>query len=420
MDARQDHIIQTISNVEGLTNQFAGLTGERIDQVNEALDHSIRTLYQIEVLRVSRAEAALMGPIALIYQNTVFHTLKAYWHASPSLILVLTAIWDAIQIIWKVVKFILAIVEVIQMLNLDDILANYWPAFEEARTKFRHWVSELSEAIGWGVDGFLHLLHAAQGFTDVLGGLMGKSYAWMDTQFMVKTGDLLQKVSMYSDKIVENPGEMLEILFQGELRKSYSMAFNFGSQQDWDFNQLFNRTKDAITGLRDVANEITAIQENMPELIRRNIPSVIWSSLEQFTETIDAQILPRLTKLQNTVTMVNMVLMINTQKISGLADKLAHPGTNLLTIDDLPDYAQQSELWAVDDVSGRLWNTSTDGDRADMQADLDSFAIIDSASRSPLPALEFMSIVEPGRAALLGIVASPQETLFIGGYNSQF
>jgi len=158
VDARQDHIEQTIRNVEGLTDQFAGLTGERIDQANEALDHSIRALYQIEVLRVSRAEAALMGPIVLIYKDAEFHTLKAYWHASPSLILVLAAIWTVIQVIWNIVKFILAIVEMIQLLNLDDILANYWPAFEEARNKFRVWVSELSEAIGWGVDGFQHLL----------------------------------------------------------------------------------------------------------------------------------------------------------------------------------------------------------------------------------------------------------------------
>ncbi len=237
---------------------------------------------------------------------------------------------------------------------------------------------------------------------------------------MVKTGSMLQKVSLFSDEIVKNPGKILEILFQGELRNSFNMSLRFGKEMDFKFTHLFKKASDALRGLSDVANELTSIQENMPEMIRQNIPSAIWSSLEQFSETIDTQIMPRLTTIQNTITMVNMVLMINTQKISGLADKLAHPGTNLLTIDDLPDYAQQSELWAVDDVSGRLWNTSTDGDRADMQADLDSFAIIDSASRSPLPALPFMSIEEPGRAALMGIVATPQETWFIGGYNSQF
>lgn len=420
MIAQQEHIEQTLRNVEGLTNQFVDLTGERIDRTSEALNHSIALFGQIEVLRVSRAEAVLMGPVVLIYKDAEFHTLRAYWHDSPALMVILAAIWAAVKIIWEVVKFILAIVEVIQMLNLDDILANYWPAFEEARTKFRAWVSELSEAIGWGADGFLHLLHATQGFTDVLGGLMGKSYAWMDTQFMVKTGDLLNRVSMYSDQIVENPGEVLEILFQGELFKSYSTAFNFGTQQDFNFNELFNRTKDAITGLRDVATELTSIQENMPEIIRQNIPSVIWSSLERFTETIDEQILPRLNQVDRALTTFMGFFMNQGSAITSLADKLAHPGTNLLTIDDLPDYAKQSELWAVDDVSSRLFLSGASSDRADMQADLDSFDIIDSASRSPLPVLPFMDIEEPGRAALQGIVATPQETWFIGGYNSQF
>ncbi|KKL55356.1 hypothetical protein LCGC14_2256280, partial [marine sediment metagenome] len=142
----RDHIDQAIRNVEGLTEQFVDLTGWRVDQANEALERSIRTLEQITELRVSRVESTLMGPITLMYQNAVYHNLKAYWFASPSLILVLTAIWSAIQFVWSIVKTILAIIEIIQLFKLDDLLASVWPQFDEARMKFRVWVSTLSEA----------------------------------------------------------------------------------------------------------------------------------------------------------------------------------------------------------------------------------------------------------------------------------
>ncbi len=412
----RDHIDQAIRNVEALTEQFVDLTGWRVDQANEGLERSIRTLEQITELRVSRVESTLMGPITLMYQNAVYHNLKAYWFASPSLILVLTAIWTAIQFIWQVIKIILSIVELIQMLRLDDMLANYWPEFKKARDKFRAWVGELSEAIGWGVDGFLHLLHATQGFTDVLGGLTGKSYAWMDAQWMVKTGDVLEQVSFYSREIKDNPGRILEILFQGELSKNLKLVSPFGEKLTTDVMLALGKGKKALEGLTGVADELIAIQENMPEVVRRNIPSAIWDSLEVFSFTISTEILPRLSKVESLLTMYDTIFKRDSNILTSLADKLAHPGTNLLAIDDLPDYAKNSELWAVDDISSRMFSEGTDQDRLDMQPDLDAFELIDAALKAPTPEISFMTIEDPTRAAKYGIVVEPQETWFIGGY----
>ena len=415
----RDHIDQAIRNVEALTEQFVDLTGWRVDQANEGLERSIRTLEQITELRVSRVESTLMGPITLMYQNAVYHNLKAYWFASPSLILVLTAIWTAIQFIWQVIKIILSIVELIQMLRLDDMLANYWPEFKKARDKFRAWVGELSEAIGWGVDGFLHLLHATQGFTDVLGGLTGKSYAWMDAQWMVKTGDVLEQVSFYSREIKDNPGRILEILFQGELSKNLKLVSPFGEKLTTDVMLALGKGKKALDGLTGVADELTAIQENMPEVVRRNIPSAIWDSLEVFSFTISTEILPRLSKVESLLTMYDTIFKRDSNILTSLADKLAHPGTNLLGIDDLPDYAKNSELWAVDDVASRQFLNGANQDRLDMQPDLDAFELIDAALTAPIPEISFMTIEDPARAALYGIVAEPKETWFIGGYTDQ-
>ena len=413
----RDHIDQAIRNVEALTEQFVDLTGWRVDQANEGLERSIRTLEQITELRVSRVESTLMGPITLMYQNAVYHNLKAYWFASPSLILVLAAIWSAIQLIWSIIKTILAIIEIIQLFKLDDLLASVWPEFERARMKFRLWVSDLSEAIGWGVDGFLHLLHATQGFTDVLGGLTGKSYSWMDVQWMDKTGSVLSTISTYADQIKDDPGGILEILFQGELKKSLNLSSAFGQELSDKFRDLTTTAGRMFTGLENVADEITAIQENMPEVIRKNIPSTIWQSLEVFSNTISAHILPRLARVDSLLTLYDNIFKDHRDILGTLADKLAHPGTNLLGIDDLPDYAKNSELWAVDDVSSRMFSEGTDQDRVDMQPDLDAFEIIDAALTAPTPEISFMTIEDPARAARYGIVVEPQETWFIGGYN---
>jgi len=297
-------------------------------------------------------------------------------------------------------------------------MASFWPAFNSAREKFRLWVSDLSEAIGWGVDGLLHLLHAAQGFTDVLGGLTGKSYVWMEAEWMVKSGNIMEQISYYSREIQENPGRVLELMFQSEMGKSWKMVSPFGEKLTTDVMLALGKGKAALEGLGSVADELTAIQENMPELIRKNIPDAIWSSLETFSHTIDTQIMPRVRWLESNLTMVNNIFVQHSGKLSTLADKLAHPGTTLLGIDDLPDYARQSELFAVDDVASRLFNDSVNSERAAMQADLDAFALIDAAAAATLQPLPFMDIETPGRAALHGIVVDPQETWFVGGYST--
>ena len=419
MSAEVVRIEQTLKTVEGLAERYVDLTGERVDQVNEALDHDIQRLEQIITLRVARIEAVLIRPVALIYQNAEWHALRAYFHASPSLITILATIWAVVKVVWNIIQNILSVVRVLQELKVFDLMASIWPAFYKAREQFRKWVAELSEAIGWGVDGLLHLIHATQGYTDVLGGLTGKSYTWMDASWMVSTGNVLSNVSKYADQIAENPGSILEILFQGEQRKSFAFLNHFGNDLTNNLWNLTKHTTEALSGLSEVADELSAIQENMPAKIRANIPASIWISLEGFSVTITTHILPRIQKVEGMLTMYDNVFADNAKKMGELANKLAHPGTNLLTIDDLPDYARDSELWAVDEVAGRLFGSGADADRLDMQSDLDKFAIIDEALKAPLPALPFMDIETPGRGALYGIVVDHQETWFIGGYESQ-
>jgi len=281
-------------------------------------------------------------------------------------------------------------------------------------------VAELSEAIGWGADGFLHLLHAVQGGTAVLGGLTGKSYKWMEAEWMEKTGSVLEKVKFNADYIQGHPGEVLETIFQLEMFDNARPFGEWGEELTTKIGDALGKGTTALQGLSGIANELAAIQEGMPEVIRKNIPVGIWNSLEKFSDIIDTELLPRLRIAERKVILVQTMFAQYSGRLSTLASLVAHPGTALLGIDDLPSYARNIEEWAVDDIASRQFNQWSEEERTTMQPDLDRFELIDAAALALPPALPFMSIEEPARAALMGITAEPQETWFVGGYKSTY
>ena len=409
---------QTIQSVKGLTDSILSYTGVRIDQANEALDYDIYTIETVTRLRIAKIEADLIRVISILYQDAEYHTMRAYWHASPALQAILAAIWAAILLIWQIIKWIIQVVNLIKALKLDDLLAQYWDWFYEAREKFRRWASELSEALGWGVDGLLHIIHATQSFTGVLGGLMGKNYNWMQAEWMLKTGNVLDLVSKTTNQIKENPGEILEILFQNEMGATLKLSSDWGKELFATIDEGLTKAKSALWGLTLVSHELSSIQEDMPQVVRDNIPQGIWDGLERFEEVIESEIMPRVLAAERQLALVGSLMTLQGNKLMSLADKLAHPGTNLLSIDNLPPYMRDPEEWAVDDIASRQFNQWANEDRAAMSADLSAFTLIDQAASSPIPALPFMTIESPARGALMGIVAEPQETWFVGGYNS--
>ena len=414
------NIDNNINILKGLTDQLVSFTGERIDQAYESFDYEVRTLELTVKLRIARVEALLIGPIALMVQNSSYHILRAYYQASPGLAAIIIAIWGVIVAVYNIVKYIISIYQVVMALGLDDLLAEYWVWFAEARDKFRQFVTELSRTLGWGIDGFAHLLHAVQGVTSVVGGLTGKDYKWMQAAWIDKTGDVLEKVDMWSSVIQSNPGAIMEMLFQWESYDDVIQIKDWGKNLYGTIDTALGKGVAALQGLVGVANDLSAIQEGMPDVIRANIPVAIWDSLGFFEGMISDQILPRLYTVERTLATVESVFGLHSTKLSDLAKKLKYPGSNMLTIDDLPGYLKYAEEWAIDDVSSRQFADWTDAERAAMQPDLDRFEIIDNAAKSPLPELPFMDIESPARYALHGITADPQETWFVGGYKSPY
>ncbi len=420
MPRERAQIVAVVDTVKGLVLEMQSHTGGRINQLNKALDSDLYILKHITELRVARAEAVLINHVTLIYQDANYHTLRAYFYASPSLMYFIAKLSVILFQVWQIVKFFIQMVQIIQALKLDDLLATIWPAFEKARYKFRVWVAEISKALGWGADGLLHLIHATQTFTSMLGGLTGKSFTWMEAQWMVKTGNILDKVKGFGLFIKDNPGKMIEWMFQEEMLLNLDMSSKFGQKLSFRLRELTDKATFLLGHSTDIADDLIAIQEGMPEIIRANIPQVIWNSLEGFVEVVNIQILPRIATLERQLDLFDSVFNTNSNKISDLVNKLAHPGSNMLGIDDLSDYARQIEEGAIDNVSSRLWNDQVNADRDYMQADLNAFAIIDAAATSPLPVIPYLDIENPARGALHGIVVDPQETWFVGGYKSPY
>jgi len=241
MPRERAQIDVVVNTVKGLVLEMQSHTGGRIDQLIKALDSDIYLLKTITELRVARVNAELMGPIALIYKDAVYHTIRGLYYASPSLISFAIAIWQIVVSIWQIIKFFMQMVQIIQALKLDDLLASIWPAFEKARAKFRDLVAKVSEALGWGADGLLHLMHATQTFTSMLGGLTGKSYKWMEAQWMVKSGNILEKVKGFGLFIKDNPGKMLEWMFQEEMLINLDMSSKFGQKLSFRLRELTDK-----------------------------------------------------------------------------------------------------------------------------------------------------------------------------------
>jgi len=413
------HAAKVSKDIEGITGELLLLAGGSVDTANDAFIPYLEQLKIRGEISVANAEAQLAPYLQALALKGMYHLERAYAQASPGLVAILAAIWGALKTLWNVISTIIGIVQTLQELHVFDLLAAIWPKFEEVRAKFRRLVSDLSKQLGWGVDGLLHLLHATQGFTDVFAGLTGKSIEWMDIEWMVKTESLLTEIETRTHLIDDYPGYVLEVLFQGEGYKNREFIIPFGEDLAARIQSGIDKGVDALDGLGSVSSELLAIRDDMPEAVRKFIPVEIWTGLANFEWAIYENIMPVLKTVQTQVKAINDLIESHNQRISELADNLKHPGTGLLTIDDLPDYAKNLELLAVDDVTSRLFADQAAADREALSSDIEGLELIDAAIAAGIPEVEGLTLEDPKRAAVTGIVAEPLETWFIDGFNDQ-
>jgi len=165
-----------------------------------------------------------------------------------------------------------------------------------------------------------------------------------------------------------------------------------------------------------ITGELVALEATLPKFIRDNIPRAIWDGIWAADKAIRMDILPTLESIDSQFNEVNAVLAAHRARTESLGRLLKKPGDILLSVDDLPAWAQQNQLDMIDDVTSRQFEEASASERLAMSGDLDEFDRIDQALKAPTPTPPFMSIESPDYVTGPDIVKEPHETWFVGDY----
>lgn len=411
-----DRAREAILHIEEAVNDYAVLTGDRIDILERRIEDSADVFQAFFSMTIISSEVHLVRLASSLAFSADYHITRAYFHASPSLITIIAAIMTAIKAIWKVVQIIISIYNTMVTLHLNELLYKIFPEFEKAVNKIMTKISEFSKTLGWGVDGVLHLLQAGQGGINVAGALMGKDEGWCKWQWMDRTQKTMGSFSSRLKEWQNDPGKMMQELF-GDLNMStfFPLRGEFGTKMLWLTNTV-TRTEEAVKGISTITNELSAIRNDMPAVVAKYIPRKIWDAIDMADRFIDEQLLPRLAKFDRAVAEINAVLEAHSKKVTDLARRLAAPGDLLLGIDDLPERARMNQESKIDDVASRQLARDAEAAYDAISKDLEEFERIDKALKAPTPEPEFMSFESPARKALTGIVEEDRETWFVGDY----
>lgn len=409
-----NRVENTVLDIEGIIDRY----GVKLDIYTQGIRPEIRSIgkeLQDEVtLNVTSSEVYIIRVTGVLTANAEYHLTRAYFRTSPGIIAIILGIID---IIGEVIRWISIVNDIIVALTGENIAhwLNYLiPGFEEAWERMMIRISNLSSALGWGVDGVGHLLNAVN-----LGGetwcmIRGKPKDTFKLEKVNRLQSLLGDMGSKLDEWENVPGKFIDWIVEHTNRGAYwegSKMF-----RDWGnkITQWSDQTIQIFSNISSIASELSALQDNMPDLIARNIPQVVWDSLERVQNVIDDSILPVVNDIMDRVDEVNQVLDDYRERAEAIAESLNRPGDILERINNLSEQLKQEQLEKVESAANSLFekaNTDEYNEKAVEFANLGSIIEVLQSAPRPLP---FMQYELPGRSP--GIVAEYQETWFVGDY----
>jgi len=403
----------TILKIEGITNQIS----ESVDRNISTLKSDIKTdglLISDQVQSdISVYDIYLTRGVNTVLTRCTYHLTNAIYHASPALLTFLISAIIIIKKIWDVVKIVITVISVIKTFHIDDLLYKWWPWYSDQVDKIREFVQDMSETLGWGVDGLMHLINVCQGGISVYGGLTNKGEDWHKLQGLLSMEDTLKNLQTYTSIGYSEPGDLLGYIFENQSIKSMSWLRDWSGENLERIQNVVDITETTLDTVGTMGRELRAISENMPDMISQYIPTKIWDSLDNFEILIYQDILPSVTAVSDSLDEIDSVLKAYQDKLSALAGKLSKPGDLLSNVDELSDSERLQQESLIDDIASREFQRLTDAERAALESDLDEFDLIDAAQSAETPEPKFMSLESPKRAALTGIKLEPSETWFL-------
>lgn len=407
-------ILGVIKSTDEILVKLQGDLGDYTGGIRASVRDECALLLDEVSLNVSRAEITLTRSIAVLYQSAQYHILRAYFHASPSLWLFLVAIYNVVMVIVNTISIINKILKALTGDSLAFWLDKLSPGFLEIWSNLMNKVSEFSAALGWGVDGVLHLMNTANAGADLWGTITGKSMDSVKVNKYDRTNVLLTSFASKLKSWEKNPGYQISAWAEKASDFDYWEGVNAIRKITGSIVDFGKKAESALGSIGTITSEVLAIRNGMPEFVAKNIPSGIWDGILRVDTAINDRILPALTRIYDKLDEVNAVLEAHRKKAAELADKIAHPGDLLAEIDKLPGYARVEQYGKLDAVTSYTMKTANDAEFAAVEGNLREFALIAEALSKAQAPLPFMELEMPGRSP--GIVAEPRETWFVGDF----
>ena len=404
----------TLERVDQRVNAIFSITEGSVTGIKLSIREDCIRLREVVALRISVVEIRLTRETVTLTHDAEYHLLRAYFHASPSLILILTAIYGFVMTVINIISTINTIVKVIT----GEVLA-YWlekliPGFQAAWNNIMNKISEFSSILGWGVDGVHHLINGFDASADLWSMVTGKDRAAAQTEKIRNMQTVMLSYSYALKKWQDNPGEQIAAHAEMWSKMRYNEGAAFINKWVDTIGVVGGKVEKALTDVGTVSSELLSLRNDMPAFIAKNIPQGLWDGIGRVDTTINDRILPALQDITDKLDELDAVLDAYRAKAEALADKIAHPGDMLAEIDKLPGYARTDQLVKIDSVTSTLLREQNEAEYKLMEAGLKESALIAAAlSQAPAP-LPFMELELPGRSP--GIVAEPRETWFVGDY----
>ena len=412
----QEDVTEQIHRLDNSVAAYVSLIDGSIEQIEISIQGEISRTKQISEARIAAILPSLTSLISSIYLDAEYHLQCALWHASPSLIGILSAIWGAIVIVYEAVKWIIEFLHIKELLTLVDIMQIIWPAFREQMQKIYGYISEYSEKIGWGVDGIGHLIQACQGGLDLVGGMLGKDWSWVHFKAADRTVDICQYISDHFLQLMNEPGTLLDFLFGETLTDNHAEVWKWWDKTSKWIEGAVSTAEKAIKDVNDVLEEFQEVQNGLPAFIRDNIPGEIWDGIDWANDKIDETLLPALTKIDKTLVAVNAALEESRLKAHDLAGLIARPGDLLSRIDNLTLESRKLQEMKIDDIASRKYNEDADKYEVEDADIIAEFELIARALEAPLPEPEFMALEESTRHDIIKPPPGIVETWFVVDY----
>jgi len=367
-------------------------------------------------IKVTSSEAHIIRLVGVISTDAEYHIASAYFHASPGL-------WAIILGILQVVKAIIDWIKIINdiLIALTDEGVVYWvnkllPGFEDAWNNLLNGISDISQKLGWGVDGISHLLNAFSVGADTWGHITGGSTGAVRIEKIECTQKFLDSLSKNLTRWENTPGVMFDDLLAKVPAQTNLESWSTMWVMRSNIKKALERTETILSGVSGITHELGALREGMPAFIAQHIPQGLWDGIDRVQRTIDEGILPVMTDIGDRIDAVNAVLEAHRIKAEALAESLNNPGDLLERIEALSEQARLIQAGKLDKYAGEMLSKTTGNMVAGFAEEDRILDALHELMSVPIPEPSFLGLELAPGVSHPEITVEPHESWFVGDY----